>query len=1027
MSTNQDQKRVFDGFRSFEGGVDSNSDPALLPVNECAFLGNMSLRANIPSTRPPYVNRMLNFDNLTTLTNFAGMYQGCCFYESLEDETQNSLIVSISGHLFRVFLRQNFLVKEITPAVPNTVTADFTVPAVSGSVTIDVGDSSVFTVNQILVIDGGTYTVTNVGADQITVTYGGGALNTGWVVPAQTAVLDNADAAINVTLNEKVTVTVTVPLVNQQLVLTVTSGTGFSGGQLLLIDSGSYTILSIGGNLLTVNYNGGAANTTIPLNTPILAKQVASETVGVGGFTVPAINASVTVPISGASSDFTNPQPILIDGGAYTVTALGAGSITCTYRGGALNATVTAGKVIYGAQSTVTIPEVTTNTFTIPALNSNVTIPVTSETAFSPAQLIKIGGETFTVVSALAGLNQIVATWTGGVYHAISGSQILDVLGNQIVSYATNPADADFVFLWQGENYVFIVCENQDTLYFDGSTVRPMNQASQQLQSSYLGCYAWGRNWMPQVNGHRFVASDLVGDPSGSPALNYVDAILYMTENNILNGGGAFSTPANLGIITAMSVLAQLDTSLGIGPVLVGTIGSIFSVQAPVDRTTWQNLTYPIQSVALQGAGPTGPRAMITLNSDAWFRSLDGARSLVASRRDFQSNRSNTPNSIEMSTVFDNDSKGLLFYASIADFDNRTIFTASPYRTKYGVAHRGLAIINRDSISSINKDELPIWEGLWTGLNVFQLVTGILDGEPHGYAFVLNKNNGIDLWEFLPETEDGTYDVAQSLSVGPEMIPPNTKYSSSDYQVQSLLTPGKSYSIVWGADESYFAYGIYPTVTTIQNPGVGQITAFDYPIGANYANFNTMIPFSVVTAQVYGQNVFTLTNTAIQCWLETRAMPFGDPEQLKKLIMGELYLDQITDNVQVKIFFRPDQYPLWTLWTTINICANVTQCTLSADEIANCAVWQEQRKQYGARLTIARPPETPNNITNKPMNLGFEFQSRMEITGSCRVRKFKLHAVEVQQEMEGTCPPQVDCKTLTGCLPGFYTYNSYGP
>ena len=60
-----------------------------------------------------------------------------------------------------------------------------------------------------------------------------------------------------------------------------------------------------------------------------------------------------------------------------------------------------------------------------------------------------------------------------------------------------------------------------------------------------------------------------------------------------------------------------------------------------------------------------------------------------------------------------------------------------------------------------------------------------------------------------------------------------------------------------------------------------------------------------------------MTKTPIESWIDSRSMSFGDPFQLKKLIMGELYLDNIVDDVTIAIYFKPDQYPLWTLWTTI--------------------------------------------------------------------------------------------------------------
>jgi N-acetylneuraminic acid mutarotase len=833
-------------------------------------------------------------------------------------------------------------VTEITPNVAELVTENFVVPTIGQTVTIYVTNELEFTVGQNVIIDSGSYTVSTIGSGLITAVYNGGAANTNWLVVTGEVIYASNGTSQIVAANipELVTQTVAVPMASQPVTVHVTyaagSGTPFTLSQNLLIDGGSYTVASLTSNSLVLTYNGGASNTTIAVNKNILGNWINLETTT--GFTVPLIGVSVSIPVIN-NSHFTNGHYILIDLGSYLITSVVANPIVTTYKGGAANGVVASGThVLSDTNITSSIPEIVTGNFSVPALNEQVTISVESYLGFNVNDVIVIDGDNFTINTLLPTQNQIVATYTGGVSHVLLQTGILDSSGNQIYHVDTNPPNADMVFLYQGENYVFGLCENQGTLIYDGSTARRADQSQQELQSSYVGVYAWGRNWLAQVNGHRFVAGDLVGDPSGTPSLAYVDAILKMTENNLLNGGGAFSTPANLGMITAMSALSQLDSSLGIGPILVGTVNSIFSVQAPVDRTTWQNIRYPIQSVALQGSGPTGPRQMITVNSDAWFRSLDGVRSLMAARRDFKSSQSNTPNSLELSPIFDADDQSLLYYGSLATFDNRIFITTSPYRTSYGIAHRALAVINQDAISSMNKQSPPIWEGLWTGLNILQILSGQINGMNHCYAFVLNVNKGIDLWELLPEGNDQTYDILDQITNGVE----------------------------------------------------------------------------------------SLTQTSIEGWIDTRSMNFGDPFQIKKLIMAELYMDSIVDNVTVNVYFKPDQYPLWTLWQTVTICANVSQCTFQGTSGGSCVIWQEQFKQYGARLKLGRPPETPNNITSQPMDRGFEFQFRLETTGSFRVRKFKAHALMEQQEMEGGCSPTVVCKTLSGCQKGLFAYNSYG-
>jgi hypothetical protein len=61
------------------------------------------------------------------------------------------------------------------------------------------------------------------------------------------------------------------------------------------------------------------------------------------------------------------------------------------------------------------------------------------------------------------------------------------------------------------------------------------------------------------------------------------------------------------------------------------------------------------------------------------------------------------------------------------------------------------------------------------------------------------------------------------------------------------------------------------------------------------------------------------------------------------------------------------------------------------------------------------------------MDRGYEYQFRFTISGACRIRKFKAHAIEQQDKMEGECSTGGTCTTLAGCPGGIiYGYSSYG-
>lgn len=272
-----------------------------------------------------------------------------------------------------------------------------------------------------------------------------------------------------------------------------------------------------------------------------------------------------------------------------------------------------------------------------------------------------------------------------------------------------------------------------------------------QLPPGRMGAYGLGRNWFSLVDGKQFVASDLVGGSSGTLANNFRDAVLSITENTYLVGGGNFAVPGQVGDIRAMLFQSVLDKSLGQGALQVVTPNNVFTCNAPVDRTTWQSLQNPILTESLIGSGGLGQNSTIQINSDTIFRSADGIRSIQISTRDFESSWANVPISREVSRLLDQDNVELLQYGSAIFFDNRLLMTASPQAHDFGVYHQALVSLNNDPISTLRGKAPPIYDGVWAGLNVLQLVRGYFGGVDRAFAFTLDViDNEIQLYELLP-------------------------------------------------------------------------------------------------------------------------------------------------------------------------------------------------------------------------------------------------------------------------------------
>lgn len=570
---------------------------------------------------------------------------------------------------------------------------------------------------------------------------------------------------------------------------------------------------------------------------------------------------------------------------------------------------------------------VTTADFTLPGIGNQVLVNLNGNPPVIAGATIMFGAIHYTVVALFTDQIQLQQVDAGAGIVA-AGTPMFDTTGaNQIIEFAVYPANLNFVYIFQAENYAIVLGGHEHTLIWDGKQMRLSN--NDEVPSGFLGAYGWGRIWITRPDRRTFVAGDIVFGPSGTSANGFRDAILKFTENDFLNEGGSFGVPYNAGPITAMQFLATQDTSLGIGVLLVGTTNMVFSVNAPVDRTIWKNLTYPIQTVSLIDYGPRGPRSTISVNGDMWYRSEDGARSFIVARRLFGS-PGNTPMSHEINSILDKDTQQLLFFGSAMLFDNKLFMTVSPFMdVSQQVNHRGLVVINFDLLSDLRTKQAPAWEGLNTGLNILQIHKARINDEERGFMWVQGATD-LELWEILTE---GLHDQ--------------------------------------------FISGPSDAVTIVRKP-IGSL-------------------------------------------LQTRAEDYGLPLELKRLVMGEIYIEDIADTVTFKISYKPDQYPNWILWQTFTLCSTVSQCAPSV----NACMFVINARSYAARLTLPQPADNCNGMTGKPIREFHDCQFQIEWTGHATIRRFFTHIKLQTQPTEGSCPQEVSCVAFASCEDNFFTYDSH--
>ena len=303
-----------------------------------------------------------------------------------------------------------------------------------------------------------------------------------------------------------------------------------------------------------------------------------------------------------------------------------------------------------------------------------------------------------------------------------------------------NTANLPHAWFQQAENWLVVQDGLDRAFLYDGSGSR--RAADDEVPIGGPMAYGKGRLWV--ASGNNYSGGDLVWSDPGLGR----GSVIKWTENTFLNEGGRFAVPG--GSITGMAFAANLDTALGNGDLLVFTPSAVFVFDAPIDREVWKDLQYPIQRFALLNFGSLNHESIVPINGDIVFRAQDGVRSLVYARRDF-TDWGNTPISRQVGRGLQYDNLARLYAASAVNFDNRMLMTVQPQNVNnHGIYHKGLVALDYNSVAGMGRKIAPAWEGVWTGVNVLQILTVRVNNVDRCFAFCLNTTTSkIELWELL--------------------------------------------------------------------------------------------------------------------------------------------------------------------------------------------------------------------------------------------------------------------------------------
>jgi hypothetical protein len=686
--------------------MNGGRDPILLDRNQAAFILNSTVRGGFLRTRPAWVNRPITYpsDEIQLVVE-KGLFQGATFYRP--DTGNQAIIAQISGRLFRIDVVNNGMtLSEITiPNDPNPATA-----------------------TQAWLWQSDKYVIVNDGVS-LPVFYDGTtsrrSRGPSVVLPETIATGIASPVTIGgigtVALSGPYTGIFDVPvLINGEYWQPVASDDGYLVALKTIYDpaaagqpQGSEVVIqpAIPGYITTFEQ----ITTT---RTIVAANFWSLQTVITAEFNYPV---GTLISITGEDSDsngnlFINGKTIV-----WRVTAISANKKTLTLRNNYQVYSGSSARVGFRYQ----IGTVVTVVSSTPA---NTSLGLLSE----PLLPVAPGSE-----------DQVYLTQK---YTGVDG-QIVFINGAQYYIRAipetnqqTNPND-----LW------LINLSEATGLIANGSVINTVPE----LPPGRMGAYGQGQTWMSLVDGNSFVVSDISRGPSGTVAEDRRDSVLKTVD--ITFGGGKFSIPYTGSIITSITFVPKLDASLGQGPVQIGTNIGIFSANAPVDFGITSGigdsvLPTPILPATFIGPGPSGQNSTILVNGDTFFRTVDGISSLILARREFNT-WGNSPVSEEVEDrILSLDDKSLLPYGTADFFNNRVEYAVSPQASPGGVLHAGAVVMNTDTVSSLSDKSPPVYDGLWTGVNILQFVKGIFDGVQREFAFTYNVSTAkIELWELLQD------------------------------------------------------------------------------------------------------------------------------------------------------------------------------------------------------------------------------------------------------------------------------------
>ncbi len=131
-----------------------------------------------------------------------------------------------------------------------------------------------------------------------------------------------------------------------------------------------------------------------------------------------------------------------------------------------------------------------------------------------------------------------------------------------------------------------------------------------------------------------------------------------------------------------------------------------------------------------------------------------------------------------------------------------------------------------------------------------------------------------------------------------------------------------------------------------------------------------------------------ITETRIESFIETPAINFGVDKQRKRLMRCDVWLSGIDGELDLKVYWRPDNTQQWTQWDDgADVCAKTTDASVDTPH-----TWKNLLTQDRPQIKTFTIPDALDAVSKYALQQGFYHQLRVVWTGKCRIEKVMLHA-----------------------------------